>query len=290
MIKSISNPPFASATAPKQNGQENEDTLLCIKGNAGMAAAVLDGIGGAPDGEKASQQAAKFIFYNLNMLDYRLTPDEIAERLQKCLGGADRHLKQLAAAGQLNRDAGTTAVVAAVLRPPASDSSVCDVVVACAGDSRCFAFLPDNTLRSLTIDNDSGVVLVGWNMIRNRMAQTNQPLLSGVISEKELDTLEKRQVFLRRNIVDAVLTADANTPTPQYAVSMVRVSVGTRLILCSDGLVDNLSNLEIQEVLQKTPLEKAASVLLEFAEARSHATHLRAKPDDITVVQLMIGR
>src|SRR5689334_2348176 len=106
MIKTENKPPFSWATSPKQIGQENEDAHLWVKGNGGMACAVFDGIGGAPGGEKASTQAAKFCFYSLNMTDYHLSPEEIARRLRSFLQGADRHLKRLAASDRLTKEAG----------------------------------------------------------------------------------------------------------------------------------------------------------------------------------------
>ena len=288
MIKSDIKPPFTWATSPKQEGQENEDSHLCVKSKSASIAGVMDGIGGAPEGEKASTQSAKLLFHALNVMNYRRSPEEIAEHLQKCLQGADHHLKQLAAIGRLHRDAGTCAVLAAVFQSPTCESLVRDVAVAWAGDCRCMAYMPDNTLRSLTIDNVSGVRLVGWNMIKSRIVTTHQPILSSVTRSEELDTQEKRRAFLNRNVVDSILTATAECPAPQYATSVVRVPVGTRLILCSDGLVDNLTDVDIQTILQKTPFEKAASILVEQAIERSHSDHFRAKPDDITVVQVSI--
>jgi serine/threonine protein phosphatase PrpC len=114
--------------------------------------------------------------------------------------------------------------------------------------------------------------------------------LSNVASEDQLDTPEKRQAFRERNILDVGLWAEPDYPAPQYAVSVVRVPLGSKLILCTDGLSDNLTDNEIQEILASAQPLRGAKALVEAAKRRSEENNFRAKPDDCTVVEVVLGR
>jgi serine/threonine protein phosphatase PrpC len=293
MIKTESKSPFASATSPKlEHHWENQDCYLHLnKSPLGVVSAVFDGVGGAgPDGGKASLLVAKLLWHNLNMSDLLSFPDEIASRLPKMLQASDRHLKHMAKQGHIGERGGTTAVVAAVRWPESPKMPVCNVVVSWAGDSRAYILTPDHQLHCVTIDNEAGVVLHGWNMVKHRLSRTYQPFLSNVMSEDQLDTPEKRQAFRERNILDVGLWAEPDYPAPQYAVTVVRVPLGSKLILCTDGLSDNLTDNEIQGILASAQPLQGAKALVRAAKQRSEGHNLRAKPDDCTVVEVFISK
>jgi serine/threonine protein phosphatase PrpC len=288
MIETKIFPPFAWATVAKvAEGWQNQDSWVCVKGNAGVAAALLDGVGGSIDGGKASHLAERFLFQNFNMTDFRKSPDEIADRFQGILQLADQFLKGMTKKG-LSPDAGTTVVAAAVRWPDPGQLPICDVITAWGGDSRAYVFMPDNQLLPTTVDNEVGMTLQGWGMINHRLNRTLQPFLSNLNDANELDTEEKRRAFLERNILDVGLWSDPDSSTPQYAVSMVQAPIGSRVILMTDGLTDNLKDIEIQEILSGSKPLEAAKSLVEAAQARSHSAHLRAKPDDISCVEISL--
>lgn len=280
--------PFAWATAQKSvHGRQNEDVLFTLKVNGGVAAAVLDGMGGAPDGGKASQMAASILFHNLNMMDFRHSPDEVAANLRLFLQLADRHLKQTAQTGRLDKSAGTTAVIAVVLQT--ENSNALDIVIGWGGDSRAYLYQANGQFDCLTIDNESGVEFRSLPMIRSRMAQTQQPFLSKVTAQGQIDTPQKSRAFAQRNIIDIGLFSDEEIPTPQYPVSIVRASLGSRIILCSDGLSDPLTDLEIKDLLDASQPFEGALALVHAAKARPAGTHLRGKDDDVTVVEIAVA-
>ena len=173
MISGKTDRPFSWATVPKPvPGRGNEDLFFTLKAKAGIAAAVLDGMGGAPDGDRASRLAAALIYHNLNMMDFRSTPEEIAANLQLFLQISDRHLKTMAETGHLHRASGTTAVIAVMIPPKSGQNLESDVIVSWAGDSRAYLYRPEGTLDCLTVDNDAGLILKGLAMIKFRMART----------------------------------------------------------------------------------------------------------------------
>ena len=288
MIETKSQPPFAWATIAKPvQGWQNQDACVCVKSNRGISCGILDGVGGSIDGGKASHLAERFLFQNFNMSNFNKSPDEIADRLQGILQLADRYLKGMTKNG-LSPDAGTTVVAAAVRWPNPGRLPICDVITAWGGDSRAFVLIPNDQLHALTVDNEVGVTLKGWGMITHRLNRTSQPFLSNLNDAAELDTEEKRRAFFERHILEIGLWSDPDSPTPQFAVSMVQVPIGSRVILTTDGLTDNLRDIEIQEILASSRLLEGANALVEAALARSSSNHLRAKPDDISCVEIYL--
>lgn len=58
-----------------------------------------------------------------------------------------------------------------------------------------------------------------------------------------------------------------------------------QILFCSDGLSDNLTTKEMEEILiQKNPSIERANNLLETALQKSRAENFRSKPDDITLI------
>jgi PPM family protein phosphatase len=293
IIKSNVEAPFSWATAPKAlAGWAIQDSFLTLKAKGGIAAGVFDGISsGGPGSTLCSQLAAKLLFHNLNMMNFRKLPVEIAVSLQNYFQIADRQLKEMTKTGRIKNDqAGTTATVSVVRWPDSARMPLCDVITISAGDSRSYAFLPDDSLHCLTIDNEYGGVLKGFGLIKHRLGRTNQSFLSSLTKEEQLDTMEKRQAFLERNIIDVGLFSDPDATTPQYAATIVQVPIGTRLILCSDGLHDNCHDDLIASILKQTPPLYAAKALAEAALKVSQGKTLLSKPDDVTVLELSTER
>jgi serine/threonine protein phosphatase PrpC len=66
----------------------------------------------------------------------------------------------------------------------------------------------------------------------------------------------------------------------------IELSSNDTVIVCSDGLFDNLMLAEIIDTGRKGPLEEASNALARLSQERmSGATgHLLSKPDDLTVI------
>jgi protein phosphatase len=76
---------------------------------------------------------------------------------------------------------------------------------------------------------------------------------------------------------------------PEIHIDQTLVSIGDRILLCTDGIHDNLTDLEIEAILRKAPRNAAARLLVESALLRSREerqTNIRAKPDDMTAIVL----
>ena len=73
------------------------------------------------------------------------------------------------------------------------------------------------------------------------------------------------------------------TDFPRIQTCSLALLPGDRILLCTDGVHDNLTDQEIEEVLRGTD-EASAQRLVSTAYHRSQQTHFRAKQDDISAI------
>ena len=126
------------------------------------------------------------------------------------------------------------------------------VVVAHVGDARIYRWF-DGALSRVTKDHSYVQELVD----------------EGVI------TLEEARVHPRRNIVTRALGIDAEV---EISTASLPVTIGARYILCSDGLVDEVTDSEISAILGRHEAANAA------AEALVAAANAAGGRDNITVI------
>ena len=97
------------------------------------------------------------------------------------------------------------------------------------------------------------------------------------LSETELSYFKKRyEIFQMLGASHITIHSDQTSIIP-----------GDHILLCSDGIHDNLTNDEIEEVIKQIDTTTIVEVLVERALERSRQESnvtMRAKPDDMTAV------
>jgi PPM family protein phosphatase len=133
-----------------------------------------------------------------------------------------------------------------------------DLFVTHVGDSKAYVFR-DGTLRKITRDHT--------------LAQEYADL--GMISQEEVATHRLHHVLTR--------AVGSHEQTPEADFHHLRLSLGDRLLLCSDGLTDMADESEIATVLQQHPRSEAACrALVDLALAGGGR-------DNITVIVAAFG-
>jgi PPM family protein phosphatase len=205
----------------------------------GYALLVADGMGGAAAGEVASQTAIKALIdlaiqtpdWIMNLNDQRA--DQVLQRMEERF---DRLRKALTDCIQTDPDLsgmGTTMTLALSLGG--------DLIIAHVGDSRVYLFTHGQLVR-LTKDQT--------------MAQLLADL--GVISADEA------QRHHSRHVLTGAITAGGDKA--EVELHHVRLADGDRLLLCSDGLTDMVSDAEIAAVLKtQEPATKSCQFLVDMA-------------------------
>ena len=200
---------------------------------------IADGIGGQPAGELASE----IVVRTLSALDGTPIEGDPTAALCAAVDAANQQIRMAAATNPASEGMGTT-VTAAMLTGD-------QIAVVHVGDSRGYLFR-DRVLYQFTRDDTFVQALVD----------------EGILSAEEART------HPQRSLVTSAVQGDAVTP----AMGLVPVQEGDRLLLCSDGLTDVVTDLVIAQTLAAyTDLRQCAEHLIKLA-------HQAGAPDNVTVI------
>jgi PPM family protein phosphatase len=155
------------------------------------------------------------------------------------------------------------------------------MVYAHVGDSRIYLQHGQHPLKRLT--NDDGLLA---KLVENRIVDTSDALrIDQAMSLEDLSETEFNYFRLRGGITQAL----GGPIPPNIHTAEVEISPGDRILLCTDGIHDNLTDQEIETILKNSPRTACARILVEQALLRSHEERdmtIRAKPDDMTAIVL----
>ena len=192
---------------------------------------VADGMGGHNAGEVASALAIATV--RSGARGGIFTPAQFRELVQQ----ANTAIYTASLDDNTQSGMGTTLTALAVV--PGEEPTV---LIANVGDSRTYLFR-NNILTRLSVDHSYVQELVNEGII----------------------TPEEARVHPRRNIVTRAMGIDRNV---QVDVFQNTVRTGDRLLLCSDGLVDEVSDADIAQILREhTHPQETAEALVMVANA-----------------------
>jgi len=216
-----------------------EDNLLREKG---YLLIVADGMGGHLAGEVASKMAVEIISEEY----FKSTKDPNKEKaLIKAFSMANKKIFELAAANDQYKGMGTTATAIVIIGKT--------IYHAHAGDSRAYLY-KNKKITRLTEDHTYVQELVN----------------NGDISSEEADTHPQRNILTNAMGTKPALRIDTGK-------CLVDFDENDRLLLCSDGLYDYLTDDEIADVMAEGSLQDAADHFIREAKRRGGK-------DNITVV------
>ncbi len=172
------------------------------------------------------------------------------------------------------------ATTADIVRMVDNGDGTFDVAYGHAGDSRIYVFDGETKkLRAETIDDSmAGEDFRKGNITRERYDQ--------IVNAKSVnDVLPKdRILFQNRNVVYKMIGLEKNEkPT----TGVFRVKKGDKILMTSDGVHDNLTDEQIEEILASGgDIQELIFAAGRVAEGDTD----RAKPDDITGALVELGR
>jgi protein phosphatase len=216
-------------------------------GERGLLLLVADGMGGAAAGELASAMAADLIYGHLAgtwTKETETSPDHFILRLREAVELANLQIHNYAKDHPEVRGMGTTATVAGVLGG--------NLFLAQVGDSRAYLIRGGQAVQ-----------------VTKDQSLTQRLVDAGELSEEEAAT------SARRNIILQALGPDSKI---KVELTYQPLSRGDLLVLCSDGLSNQVRREEIASMATAQPnLEALGTDLVSLANARGG-------PDNITVV------
>lgn len=283
---------FARASVPHvAHIERNEDSLLA-DASRGIAA-VFDGVGSSP-GQVASRLAVhsvrrswKSTLAGLQAEPAILAIDttlDVQATLQQLL--SDAHRKIAAEGERLVRDGepfhreklyarpATTAALAVFCHATDADGYV--MTYAHVGDSRIYLLRKGRFLQRLTADDGYFALLQS----RGEIDEHDARRIDQATSAEQL-TAAELSYFQGRNGITQALGHDE----PVVHVDQVEIFPGDRVLLCTDGIHDNLTDTEIEVVLRQRARTSVAKALVQQAIQRSlQDADLRAKADDMSAI------
>lgn len=218
----------------------NEDSFVCIDGLYFVA----DGMGGHSAGEVASDIAVRTLERIYGASPEGLNHPDIVE--------AAVEMANMAIFSESMADSAKTGMGTTLTGLVVSDAAAHRVIVANVGDSRTYLWR-HGELRQVTKDHSHVQNLVDRGAI----------------------TRAEARVHYQRNIV---LRAMGIEPTIEVDTFEVEVEIGDRFVVCSDGLVDEADDTEIENEI------RAAADGAECAERLVALANRNGGRDNITVV------
>ena len=211
---------WGTATDPGRVRPGNEDSVLAVA----QVFAVADGMGGHAAGEVASAVALQTIAARMGQ-----QPASIAS-VTDVVRAANEAVYRRSLAEPTTRGMGTTLALVA----PATGADGTDhLVVANVGDSRVY-LCTDGELRQLTRDH----------------SYVEEMLAAGQITADEARRHPHRHVVTRVVGIEPSVAVDTWLVTPEP---------GDRYLICSDGLVDEVSDEDIARIITAAPDPQTAA-------------------------------
>lgn len=230
---------WGSATDVGAVREVNQDSLLVAE----PLFAVADGMGGHQGGEVASATALEIL---QETFDGGASKADLLEAVRR----ANAKVWDKAQLDENLHGMGTTLTAIAKVKDDETDSDV--IAIVNVGDSRTY-LVRDDELQQLTLDHSF----------------VEEMVRAGELSAEDAESHPKRNILTRALGVEPTVEADLEVVAPQP---------GDRLLLCSDGLVRELTDDQVAAVLRrlKDPDEAARELV---SQAKAHGGH-----DNITVV------
>ena len=227
--------------------KENQDAFaVCQHEHSGCTVCVVcDGMGGTTGGKLASRIAADTYMAEMEkLLQPDMTPEQLREVSSCAVSAANDAVREAAMASEECRNMGTTLVSAV--------SYSGGVVLTNVGDSRAY-HITANGITRVTRDHS-------W--------------VEHMVERGDI-TAEEARRHPNRNLITRALGPDISALSDGYICPMAS---GEFLLLCTDGLVDSVTDQEMLfEVIHGGDLDTCLNRLL--AISKSHGA-----PDNVTAV------
>jgi PPM family protein phosphatase len=230
----------------------NQDTIDMVAlrspdGGTAYLGVVADGVGGAYAGEQASALAAAIMRerIELGVTAGRANDDTSCEQLlREAVRAANRHIYQASHTGANPQSMGTTLTIVLIVGDRAHIASV--------GDSRAYL---------LRASISAGRALVA-------QLTTDHSVVAQLVEAGRITPAQAR-IHPQRSLLYRTIGAG---PTIDIDTVAIRVKPGDRILLCSDGLVEYVSDEELAQIALRQPDPAiACERLVELANQRGGA-------------------
>lgn len=281
---------LCSKTRPGQTFNQDTWGVQYNQATDTLTLAVFDGMGS--DGFTASRTAKEALFATLATRDSHRLPAQASDKSVK-----QAHATALHKADQAAKTTGSGSTASLMtLQPSSSAMDGLRGHIANVGDSRIgVQVAPDELFAVLTHDWHAALHLTDLQLSSEDLAR-RQAILDQATSLTDLQRAKPewpsiggdtpQTAFDNRNGLVTSLGKRGYAGEPVIETASHELPVGSRLVLATDGLFDNLTQQEITHLLHKERTAAACVQALVCATQRrfNEPNGIRRKPDDVTVI------
>jgi protein phosphatase len=267
----------AWSTLPSEDHPDSNEDAELIDTVLDLVA-VFDGVGGYEGGEVASRLARDAVLATWRERA-SAAQDLAAQRvvMRDSILAADQKVREVVDRQPELTGMATTAVAARLWEAPDHRRLVIHGHV---GDSRLYVLRERGRLERVTIDDG----VLSTHVALGLMSEEEALEIDQAEQWEDLDDRQKRYFYQRGLITQAI----GGRGEPEVHVGEIEVYAGDRLLVCSDGVHDNLTEREILQILRKAGRRGNSSDAL-VREARKRSQRglnptLRSKPDDMSAI------
>lgn len=263
------------STVPSEDHPDSNEDAVLIDAVLDLVA-VFDGVGGYEGGEVASRVAAHAVLTTWRRK--AAAAQDLAglrNAMRESVLEADRQVREAVDRQPELTGMATTAIIAKFWETPDHQRML---VHGHVGDSRLYVFRARGTLERVTVDDGILSTHVAVGLISEEEALK----IDQAENWDDLDERQKRYFYQRGLITQAI----GGRGDPEVHVGEVELYPGDRVLVCSDGIHDNLTEAEIAQLLQKGS-RNDGDALVRAARKRSQRglqATMRSKPDDMSAI------
>ncbi len=263
------------STVPSEDHPDSNEDNVLIDTVLDLVA-VFDGVGGYEGGEVASRVAARAVLatWRGRAAAARSLAD-LRDLMRESVLEADRQVRETVDRQPELTGMATTAIIAKLWETADHRRML---VHGHVGDSRLYILRARGTLERETIDDGILSTHVAVGLISEEEALA----IDQAEHWQDLDERQKRYFYQRGLITQAI----GGRGDPEVHVGQVELAPGDRVLLCSDGIHDNLTEAEIAQILRKRG-RNDGEALVRAARKRAQRglqATMRSKPDDMSAV------
>ena len=291
-MREILPPKFAGASeASKKHPDINEDAFF-INADAGIAG-LFDGLGGYGHGEIASKIARETIEIELSEIPENIKLEDLKKLMSDILKKASNDILEQSKNNNFNQ-IGTTATVIKFWEG-ANDTR--KAIIANVGDSRAYR-LRNGKLEALTEDDSIMKRLIDNGVVKDdnpkQIIKGKDVINTGLLSADDAKKLDPNMNIsienIRRMMGQALGVHENNNKNLKPNITDVDIEEGDVLLLSSDGIHDNLTDAEIEKLLNSGSSEQklSKSIVENASNIAKDTNNPHAKEDDKTAIIIKI--
>src|SRR5207248_11252332 len=184
---------------------------------------------------------------------------DLCAMLEQRISEVDEQVRTEGADRAGTHDLATTVAMAVLCRQPTIRCYT--MVYAHVGDSRIYLLRGDEPLQRLT--SDDGLLA---KLVENKVVnEVDAMRIDQAMRTDQLTDTEYSYFRLRGGITQAL----GGPLAPAIHINQTTISPGDRILLCTDGIHDNLTDEEIEHLLRSSPRAATARILVDDSLERS---------------------